>query len=64
MSRVFWSVVGVLLLAWVAWDLYAGYTLAWDVIYRNASPAAYWVVVAIWTVLGISCFFPWSRDKQ
>lgn len=58
----FWHVVGVLLLAWVAWDLYAGYTLLYDIIYRDQDPVLYWTSVAIWAALGLSCFFSWSQS--
>ena len=53
----FWSVVGVALLVWVAWDLYAGYTLTWKVVYRDATPGTYWSVVTLWALLALSCFF-------
>ena len=64
MSRTIWRVVGVLLLVWVAWDLYAGYTLAWNIIYRDTNPTAYWGVVVLWAALGVSCFSPWNREKE
>ena len=53
----FWRIVGVLLLVWAAWDLYAGYTLLYDVIYRRSDPLMYWLGVGLWTALGLSCFF-------
>lgn len=52
-----WTYVGIGLLAWVGWDLYAGYTMAWEVIYRDENPTAYWITLAVWIGLGISCFF-------
>lgn len=58
--RSFWFTVGVLLLGWVAWDLYAGYTLLWDFVYRETQPGLYWICVSVWAVLGISCFFSWE----
>lgn len=60
----FWSLVGVLLLAWVGWDLYAGYTILWDVVYREVEPTKYWMVLGGWTVLAISCFFSWSSEEE
>lgn len=62
--RVFWNIVGVALLAWVAWDLYAGYTLLYDIIYRDSDPVMYWVAVAIWAGLGVSCFFSWGGENE
>ncbi len=56
----FWKLVGVALLAWVGYDLYAGLTLAWDVIYRDEDPIAYWGVLSVWLVLAISCFVKWE----
>lgn len=61
---VFWRIVGVALLAWVGWDLYFGYTLLNDVIYRDEEPTLYWTAVAIWFALGISCFFSWDNKKE
>jgi hypothetical protein len=54
---IFWRVVGVALFLWAAWDIYFGYTLLYDVIYRNQEPVLYWVTVSGWIVLGVSCFF-------
>lgn len=62
--RSFWPIVGVLLLIWVAYDLYAGYTLLWDVVYRDVEPTKYWVVLGGWTVLAISCFFSWGDEEE
>lgn len=56
----FWSFVGIALLAWVGYDLYAGYTVIWDVIYKDDDPTMYWTAVSIWALLGISCFFNWD----
>ncbi len=58
----FWRVVGVLLLGWVGWDLYAGYTLLHEVIYRDAQPVLYWSGVGVWLLLAISCFFSWNEE--
>ena len=52
--------LGIALLAWVAW-------VAWDLLagsvwlhreYRRASePVAYWLLMAIWTLVALSCFY-------
>jgi len=60
----FWKVVGVLLLIWVAYDLYAGFTLLYDVIYREQQPAVYWTGIGLWTLLALSCFFSWSDEQE
>lgn len=57
----FWQIVGVLLLGWAAWDIYAGYTLIWNIIYRDDDPVLYWIAVSAWSILGISCFFHWDE---
>lgn len=59
--RLFWSIIGILLLGWVIWDLYAGYTLIWTLVYRDEEPVLYWSAVSAWAALGLSCFFGW-RD--
>ena len=53
----FWTIVGVVVLGWVAWDLYAGYTFLYNMIYRNEQPALYWTMIAVWTAAGLSCFY-------
>lgn len=58
--NTFWKLVGTALLLWVAWDLYAGYTLLTEFIYRDQEPALYWVTLFAWFALAISCFFNWN----
>lgn len=61
----FWYFIGVLLSAWVAWDLYHGYTLIWsDFVYRDQTPSAYWTGIVVWAALAISCFIPWGGNKE
>ena len=62
--RSFWSIIGVLLLAWVAWDLYAGYTFLLDIVYKELEPTKYWVCIGAWALLGISCFFSWNNEEK
>ena len=33
--HVFWRMIGVGLLLWAAWDIYFGYTILYDVIYKE-----------------------------
>ncbi len=51
-----WTIIGVLLVLWVLWDLFAGYTILWNVIYRDRNPGQYWAVLAIWAAIAASCF--------
>lgn len=60
----FWKIVGVLLFAWVAYDLYAGFTILYDVIYRDQQPRLYWTTLGLWTLLAISCFYSWNEDSD
>ncbi len=59
-----WRVIGVLLVAWVAWDLYAGYTLGWSKVERADNPILYWSLIAIWSSLAASCFYSWGEDDE
>ena len=56
----FWPVVGVLLLLWVGWDLYAGYTLLHEVVYKAQQPELYWTGIVVWSGAAISCFYSWE----
>ncbi len=60
----FWKVIGVLLLVWVVYDLYAGYTILHEVIYMEESPTLYWAGIVVWLTLAISCFFSWDSEKN
>jgi len=59
--KTFWQIIGVGLLLWAAWDIYFGYTLLYDIIYKEQEPLLYWCTVAAWIVLGLSCFF--TKDE-
>jgi hypothetical protein len=61
--QIFWRIVGVLLIGWVIWDLYFGYTFIKDIVYRDEEPGLYWAAVGVWAILGVSCFFSWHQDK-
>lgn len=52
-----WMIIGALLAVWVLWDLYAGYTMLWGVIYRAENPGQYWLVLLFWASIAVSCFF-------
>jgi len=55
MTYTIWNYVGIGLLLWAAWDIFNGVTYVWGAIYRKESPLLYWLVVAIWISLGVSC---------
>ena len=59
----FWLFVGVALFAWVGWDLYHGYTLLYDVIYKEQDPTMFWVAIAAWSGLALSCFFAQEEEE-
>ncbi len=59
-----WKYVGIALLAWVGWDLYAGYTLTWETVYRESDPVTYWVALSAWAGLAVSCFFSWGGNDE
>jgi len=63
MRRV-WQVVGIIILAWAAWDLYAGYTFTWRIVDRSTSPVIYWAALGAWVFLGLSCFFSRSGSPE
>ncbi len=63
MVSFFWRIVGVSLLAWVVWGLYEGYTFLYDMIYKSADPVMYWIGLALWTALGLSCFFSSTNQE-
>lgn len=52
----FWSYVGIALIAWVGWDLYAGYTLLHKTVYLAEQPGLYWAGIVTWSLLALSCF--------
>jgi len=60
--NIFWKIVGTLLLAWVAWDIYYEYTMVWDIVHKEDDPLLYWTAVSAWALLGISCFFSWESS--
>lgn len=59
-----WTYVGIALFAWVGWDLYAGYTMTWEMVYRHEDPVTYWIALAVWTGLAVSCFFSWGDNDE
>ena len=59
-----WKYIGAALIIWVIRDLYTGNTYTWELIERDAEPVKYWVVVVIWALIALSCFFPWEKDKK
>lgn len=61
--NTFWKIIGALLIGWVIYDLYAGYTFVRTIVYRAEDPALYWTALSVWAVLGISCFFSWNKNE-
>lgn len=50
-----WMIVGVALVAWVGWDIYAGYTYAHRLILRADEPGLYWTFVVLWALIAAWC---------
>lgn len=46
-----WQWVGVALVVWLLWDLYAGTTWIHRTVYREYEPSLYWVVMSVWAVI-------------
>ena len=51
-----WMILGGLLLAWVAYDLYAGVVYLDRAYLRADEPWAYWLIMLLWLAVAISCF--------
>ncbi len=47
---------GVALIAWVAFDIYAGHTWLPRKIQRAEEPALFWSVILFWTCLAVVLF--------
>ena len=52
---MFW--LGILLLCWVAWDLFTGKAWLHREFSRQYEPAAYWGTTILWLLVAISCFY-------
>ena len=51
------TVIGIALLAWVACDLFTGRVWLHRAYDRATEPGAYWGVMALWLVVGLSFFY-------
>ncbi|EAR62633.1 hypothetical protein MED92_05928 [Oceanospirillum sp. MED92] len=51
------SILGIALLLWVAYDLYAGSVWLHREFYRAQEPTAYWLLILLWTAVAVSCFY-------
>lgn len=53
-----WTVyLGVALLAWVAWDLFAGSVWLHREYLRASEPITYWLLMLVWALVAVSCFY-------
>lgn len=55
MPAKIWGIIGILLALWVAYDLYAGYTLLHRMVLREEEAALYWGTVGVWAALALWC---------
>ncbi len=46
-------VIGILLLAWVGWDLKRGKTALLRTYFKDQEPGPFWGTVALWTGLAV-----------
>lgn len=51
------QILGLLLLAWVAYDLVSGKVWLHRAFERQTEPLQYWLTVLLWFLLAVSCFF-------
>ncbi|WP_172806818.1 hypothetical protein [Endozoicomonas arenosclerae] len=51
------AILGIVLLLWAAWDLYAGSVWLHREFRRDEEPGAYWSTLSLWVIVGISCFY-------
>ena len=55
MSTTF--IIGIVLLLWVAWDLFTGKVWLHREFTRTDEPMAYWGTLSMWLLVALSCFF-------
>ena len=46
-----WQWVGVGLVVWVAYDLFAGYGYSYRLVHRAEEPVHYWLMIALWSLV-------------
>ncbi|CAM3748596.1 hypothetical protein [Parendozoicomonas haliclonae] len=49
--------LGIALLVWVAWDLWAGSVWLHREFTRQYEPVAYWCLMLVWLGVAVSCFY-------
>ena len=50
------TLLGILLLIWVAYDLVAGKVWLHRAFERSVEPTRYWLTTGLWFLLALSCF--------
>ena len=53
MSPLFWQVIGVALVMWVIYDLFAGYIWLHRKVMRASEPLFYWSGIALWSLIAL-----------
>ncbi|MCV0424893.1 MAG: hypothetical protein K5905_05450 [Roseibium sp.] len=51
------TILGILLLIWVIYDLMTGKVWLHRAFRRTEEPKGYWVVMTLWFVVAVSCFY-------
>lgn len=53
---IFWTIIGVLILLWVGYDVYTGTVWVHRELSRASEPILYWFWITVYSFLGLSCF--------
>lgn len=57
------TILGILLLLWVAYDLVTGRVWLHRAYDRATEPAGYWATMFLWLLVALSCIF-WTGSVQ
>lgn len=52
-----WLYIGIALLLWVAYDLFAGVTWSYREIRRQHEPILYWIFTGLWLLIAIGTLY-------
>lgn len=49
-----WFIIGIALIIWVVYDLFAGVTWTYRAVYKKYEPTLYWLVTLLWFTIAIA----------
>lgn len=53
-----WKLVGIALVIWVAYDLWAGYTYSYRLVLADSEPLHYWLTLVLWAIIaGVTLYW-------